>query len=262
MSATDPESDTDGAVAPKTWKDLSGISYEFNAHVNGAYKHIHDALNDIYSDILDHADLELLFTDATLAAIKTQSSDGVNAVRLLTDIIYDRITVIATPGSTTPDRIREILDKCSLNFVDRDGSRKSIRTVAHLDILLKDTLARRSDYATICLTIHGLHFHPMFTPTNFDGVSTAPFRRSSVLPTDGPTAPAFTPAVPPAATPKVNSVPYSAMHSFNKQILPGDVLLRYETHYSDKSLATHANISTPFESSVPNLLCDPSGNTK
>ena len=82
------------------------------------------------------------------------------------------------------------------------------------------------------------------------------------LPTDGATAPDFTPAAIPATPPKVNSVPYSVMHSSNKWILPADVLLRYETHYSDKSLATNAYILTPFESSVPNLLCDPSGNTK
>ena len=61
MSTDDLDSDTDGDPAldaPKTWKDLSGISYEFNSHVNTAYKHIHDALNDIYADTLDLANLK------------------------------------------------------------------------------------------------------------------------------------------------------------------------------------------------------------
>ena len=80
----------------------------------------------------------------------------------------------------------------------------------------------------------------MFISTNFDGISCTPFQRSTALPTEGVMNPEFTLAVTPVATPKVNYVPYSAMHSFNKQIIPADVLLPYETHYSDKSLATHA----------------------
>ena len=57
-----------------------------------------------------------------------------------------------------------------------------------------------------------------------------------MLPTDGPAAPAFKPAIAPAATPKVNSVPYLAMHSFNKRILPADVLLRYVSALQKKIL--------------------------
>ena len=34
----------------ETWKYLSGISFEFNSHVNTAYKNVHDALNGIYAD--------------------------------------------------------------------------------------------------------------------------------------------------------------------------------------------------------------------
>ena len=65
---TDPD-DVDDASLPgtddvtpspgttKTWKDLSGISFEFNSHVNAAYKNVHDALNDIYANTLDRSDL-------------------------------------------------------------------------------------------------------------------------------------------------------------------------------------------------------------
>ena len=117
---TEPE-DVDAASLPgtddvtpapgttKTWKDLSGISLEFNSHVNAAYKTVHKALNDIYADTLDRLDLEPFFTDASFTALKTQSVNGVTAVRLLTDIIHARITAVANPGSTNPDSISEIL---------------------------------------------------------------------------------------------------------------------------------------------------------
>ena len=150
MSADDPESHPDGAPAldaPKTWKALSGISYEFNSHVNAAYKHIHDALNDIYANTLDLSDLESLFTDTTFAAFKTQSVHAVNVVSLLSDLVYDRIAAAANPGSTNPDRISEILRECSLSFVDQTGSRKTFRTIAHFNQLLKATI---SDGLRLC----------------------------------------------------------------------------------------------------------------
>eukprot|EP00534_Pseudo-nitzschia_fraudulenta_P010407 CAMPEP_0201227104 /NCGR_PEP_ID=MMETSP0851-20130426/194961_1 /ASSEMBLY_ACC=CAM_ASM_000631 /TAXON_ID=183588 /ORGANISM="Pseudo-nitzschia fraudulenta, Strain WWA7" /LENGTH=77 /DNA_ID=CAMNT_0047516891 /DNA_START=734 /DNA_END=967 /DNA_ORIENTATION=- len=68
----DPDAVSTSAVtAPKKRKDLSGISFEFNSHVNATYKHIHDALNDIYADTLDLTDLEPPFTVATFAMFKT-----------------------------------------------------------------------------------------------------------------------------------------------------------------------------------------------
>ena len=87
--------------------------------VNAACKHIHDALNDIYADTLDLADLEPLFTDIIFAAFKTQPVHGVNVVRLLSDIVYNRIAAVATPGSKNSDRIGELLRECSLSFVDQ-----------------------------------------------------------------------------------------------------------------------------------------------
>ena len=62
-----------GTPAPgttKTWKDLLGISFKFNSHVNAAYKNVHDALNDSYADTLDRRDLEPLFTNASFTALK------------------------------------------------------------------------------------------------------------------------------------------------------------------------------------------------
>lgn len=182
---------TPAAMTRKTWKDLSGISYEFNAHVNTAYNLYHNALNDTYADTLDLTDLEPLFTDDTFATFKTQSADGVNAVRLLSDIIYSRIAAVSTPGSMNSDRIGEILETCSLSFVNQTGSRKTFRTIDHFNQLLKATLSNGQDYAIIRINIHGLYFHPLFSPSGFDGVSLAPFRRSTVLPTDGMPAPTF-----------------------------------------------------------------------
>ena len=124
-----PPPGTDGTPAtrtPKTWKDLLDISYEFNSHVNASYKHIHDALNDIYANTLNRTDLETLFTNAGFTTFKTQSSDGVNAVLLLTAIIHTPITAIADPGSTNTDRNCEILETCSLSWVDQTLERHNI----------------------------------------------------------------------------------------------------------------------------------------
>ena len=131
--------------------------------------------NDIYADTLNLTDLEPLFTDTTFATFKTQSVHGVNVVRLLSDIVYDRIAAVATPQSTNSDRISEILWACSLSFVNQTGSRKTFCTISHLNQLLKATLSDGFDYAASRINIHTLYFHPMFIPTKFDGILLAPF---------------------------------------------------------------------------------------
>ena len=127
-----PPPGTDNTPAtgtPKTWKDLSGISFKFNSHDNAAYKNVHDALNDIYADALNHTNLEPFFTDTSFMTLKTQSANGINALHLLTDIIHACITAIANPGSTNSDSISEILRECSLSFVNQTRSQKTISSV-------------------------------------------------------------------------------------------------------------------------------------
>ena len=163
------------SVSP-SWAQVVGIHFEFGLPHIAKYCSAAASLNDVYSESITGSQFDSLFTDETHTTIKTTTNNRFDIVHHLLDLIIDRFTDLATPGTGDPHRIQHVLTACTMIYYDNKKRRKVIHSASCLLRDLFRLTANAGDtLAHITLSTHHLHFHEEFIPSDFDYKSIVKF---------------------------------------------------------------------------------------
>jgi len=248
--------DTTNDGVTHQWTDIEGIQITFARHCKQDLSHAHHVLNEAFSEPIE--DIADLFADDNRTALNTTGE--MNAVRRLKALIISTIEQAAYK-TATKTRVSVLIDPLPMSYFRIMGNRDQqsfIRSPKNLEAFLDEANKHHDTVPEVRLNINSLFFRKGFMPEDFGDINDKAFPvEPPFSPIVGsPTqigAPQYSPS-PVMTSPALN--PY-----FNSSGIPQDVKQRYEDHKDDDVLVTKL-MMTRFDSTVPNISLDITGNTK
>jgi len=172
-------------------------------------------------------------------------------------MIKDEIINIIEPlalATTDKSLIAPLVNYMPLYMRITAGQISSLHTPAHLQASFDFAIGPNpTKNMILLLDLSVLHFTSLPNPQNFADMSKDPFPSPKAPAPKAPTAPAGDTLAPPAGTVPVTNI-------FNYAALPSDVRLRFY-HHADSIMMTRSAMDIEFDSTIPNLTLDPTGNT-
>jgi len=248
--------DTPNDGVTHQWTDIEGIQITFARHCKQDLSHAHHVLNEAFSEPIE--DIADLFADDNRTALNTTGE--MNAVRRLKALIISTIEQAAYK-TATKTRVSVLIDPLPMSYFRIMGNRDQqsfIRSPKNLEAFLDEANKHHDTVPEVRLNINSLFFRKGFMPEDFGDINDKAF----------PVEPPFSPIV--GSPTQIGAPQYSpspAMTSpalnpyFNSSGIPQDVKQRYEDHKDDDVLVTKL-MMTRFDSTVPNISLDITGNTK
>ena len=242
------------------YSQIKGINIEFRQHALAEYRHAHYKLNTEYSTVI--TDIDDLF-------VANANIPNLVATKL--------VQSMDLPSDEDKAKVKQMLNNGAMTLRWHLHNQDAFMRLTNSDIAFQDAIDANK-FLQLAININGLHFKDNFRPNTFAEISTDPFTAAPTTPV-APTNPNLgTPVtlmdlanmiaqVSPNTTnnnnrtsPLGGNQTQQTGHIINPTSLPVEVRLRLEKGDEHDTYLTKRERCS-FNSTVPNLIVDPAGNT-